>query len=68
MRIIEEDTLEFPKTEIDNESLTYYLKDSLMILEDYIGDYLDADDEFSRGVLKAFREMVILFKRFWRKV
>ena len=62
MGAVEEKALNFPKTDIDDESLLSYLRDCFMILDEYIDDYLD-EDEFSRGVLDAFKEMVILFER-----
>ena len=62
MGAVEEKALNFPKTEIDDESLLSYLRDCFMILEEYVNDYLD-EDEFSRGVLYAFKEVVVLFER-----
>jgi hypothetical protein len=62
MGAVEEKALNFPKTEIDDESLLSYLRDCFMILEEYVDDYLD-EDEFSRGVLDAFKEMVVLFEK-----
>ncbi|AIJ06315.1 hypothetical protein JH146_1473 [Methanocaldococcus bathoardescens] len=63
MGAVEEKIPKFPKTEIDDESLAYYLRDCFMIFEEYVDDYLNEDDEFSRGVLYAFKEMVVLFER-----
>ena len=62
MGAVEEKALNFPKTEINDESLLNYLRDCFMILEDYIDDYLNEDDEFSRGVLYALKRWLFYLK------